>query len=188
MKRFLLALTICCISLISFAQDYLSFKGIPIQGPLSSFNQKLVRKGYKLLDSSYDSALFEGSFAGQNVSVLTSKAETNNNIDSVLVFTEKSDSWSDLESTYGYFKNLYAEKYGEPISHTETNPSAGESNYSLMDQLKEGKAKYLTMYELPAGTIMISIQYSDYRKGHVAIYYSDRKGSDANRQQYLEDI
>lgn len=60
------------IALTSYAQsssEHLSFKGIPIEGSMSEFCQKLKAKGFTSIGSENNLALFMGDFTGRNATI-----------------------------------------------------------------------------------------------------------------------
>lgn len=72
MKKLLLSILLCCISILCFSQ-HLSFMGIPINGTITSFQNKLIKKGIR--PSSTNKYLpigvrqFNGYFTNQNAHI-----------------------------------------------------------------------------------------------------------------------
>ena len=68
MKRFILSLVLCCISIIGMAQtDVTKFLGIPVDGNKSEMMRKLKSKGFR--QSPYAEGVLTGKFNGMDVNV-----------------------------------------------------------------------------------------------------------------------
>jgi hypothetical protein len=75
MKQFLLAILLCLITILSYGQTkHLTIMGIPITGNITTFQQKLLAKNYRL-DSKENKSLpvgqreFKGRFSGHECSL-----------------------------------------------------------------------------------------------------------------------
>ena len=68
MKKALLSLVLCCISIVGMAQtDVTKFLGIPVDGNKSDMMRKLKSKGFT--QSPYDKGVLTGKFNGMDVNV-----------------------------------------------------------------------------------------------------------------------
>ena len=84
MKKLLITLTMLFAVINIMAQEHLSFKGIPIEGSMTAFCQKLKAKGFTQMGRDNNVTMFTGDFTGrqadrqQSVSVrlMTGKAFT----------------------------------------------------------------------------------------------------------------
>lgn len=188
MKKFLFTLVLACISLWSFSQEHLSFKGIPITGSITTFCQKLKAKGFVQQASQGNVRLFKGDFTGRQASVGVVAADNGQDVFTVAVFFDESDSWNTLVNTYEHYKDLYIEKYGQPTQCVENNPSNSDSNTSLMYELYQGRVTYASIFEVPEGAIQISIEKGYINDGFVLIKYQDTQNINAKRQSDLDDI
>ncbi|MCM1140580.1 MAG: hypothetical protein NC453_18575 [Muribaculum sp.] len=188
MKHFILTLCIILAALAANAQEHLSFKGIPIEGSITTFCQKLKAKGFIQLGSEGNTRLFKGDFTGRKATVAVTATDVGNDVYSVAVFFDESDSWNTLVNIYEHYKNLYTEKYGYPSQCEEYNPSRSDSNYSLMYELSQGRVTYNSLFEVSGGGILISIEKAEYPDGQVIIYYQDAQNAEAKRQSDLDEI
>lgn len=188
MKKFILSLVFCCFALFGFAQEHLSFKGIPITGSMTSFCQKLRAKGFTQIGAEGNIRLFKGDFTGRQATVGAVAADNGQDVFSVAVFFDESDSWNTLVSTYQHYKDLYIEKYGNPTRCVENNPSTHDSNTSLMYELFQGRVTYVSIFEVTGGAIQISIEKGQINDGFVMIKYQDAQNVNAKRQSDLQDI
>lgn len=158
MKNLLVSLILCCFAICGYAQEHLSFKGIPITGSLTSFSEKLKAKGFTQVHSTRNSRIFEGLFTGRQVTVGAAASDNGQDVFSVVVFFPPTDSWNVLVNTYQRYKNLYIEKYGNPTLCIEDNPSSSDSNTSLMHALSQGRVKYVSGFKTQGGNIEISLR------------------------------
>ncbi|MDE5836200.1 MAG: hypothetical protein K2H50_04255 [Paramuribaculum sp.] len=188
MRTVLLTLFLVCSVLCSSAQEHLSFKGIPIEGSMHSFCQKLKGKGFTQIGTDGNISLFAGDFTGRNATVGVVAADNGQDVFSVGVLFDESDSWNTLVNTYDYYKDLYVEKYGKPSQCVEKNPSHSDSNTSLMLELFQGRVTYGCLFEVPGGKIQISIEQASFNGGHVMIKYQDSQNVNAKRQSDLDEI
>lgn len=188
MKKLLFALVLACISLCGFSQEHLSFKGIPITGSISTFCQKLKAKGFVLQASQGNIRFFKGDFTGRQATVGVVAADNGQDVFTVAVFFDESDSWNTLVNTYEHYKDLYIEKYGQPTQCVENNPSSRDSNTSLMYELYQGRVTYACVFEAPGGAIQISIEKGNINDGFVLIKYQDAQNVNAKRQSDLDEI
>lgn len=114
MKKFFLTFVIFFVALCSFAQEHLSFKGIPITGTMTSFCQKLAAKGLRKIGTEGNITLFTGDFTGRNATIGAIAADNGKDVFGVAVMFDETDTWNTLVSTYDHYKDLYIEKYGQP--------------------------------------------------------------------------
>lgn len=190
MKKILLSCLFAVITLCSFGQEHLSFKGIPIEGSMKSFCDKLKEKGLHFIAEQNNISLYTGDFTGKPATIGAVANDKGTDVYAVLVLFDESEEWKTLVNTYDYYKGLYTEKYGKPSFNKENNPSRGDSNISLMSELYQGKVVYCSEFNAPGGTIEISIEKSagiGY-KGVVTIKYRDSQNIQTKRQNDLDEI
>ena len=140
------------------AQEHLTFKGIPIEGSMTSFCQKLKTKGFTQIGKNNNVTIFTGDFTGRTATVGVGASDDGKNVFSVIVFFDASDEWNILVDTYNYYKDLYTRKYGEPSASIEKNPSLRESNTAKMHEVHQGTATWDTDWYVTCGTIKLSIE------------------------------
>lgn len=189
MKKLLLLLFITCASISAIAQEHLSFKGIPIEGSITTFCQKLKAKGLVQVHSENNIRLFTGDFTGRDATIGVVADQTGKNVFSVVVIFQKSGEWNTLVNTYDYYKELYTEKYGNPSFSRENNPSRSNDNISLMYEVHQGTVVYGSVFNAPGGTIELSIDNADgVYQGQVIIRYKDTLNIEGKRQSDLDEI
>ena len=190
MKKHLLTLVLflCCFAICGFAQEHLSFKGIPIEGSMTAFCQKLTAKGFTQIGRDNNVTMFTGNFTGRKATVSVAATDDGNSVHSVVVIFDESREWKTLVSTYDYYKKLYTRKYGNPSACIEHNPSHGDSNSRLMYELTQGTITYTSTWTVTGGSMEMSIEKSRYSNGAVVIRYRDAQNIETKFQKDLEDI
>lgn len=189
MKKHLITLLLYCFSICGFAQEHLSFKGIPIEGNMTAFCQKLKAKGFTQMGRDKNITLFTGDFTGRQATVGVGASDDGKNVFSVVVLFDPSGEWNTLVNTYDYYKDLYTRKYGEPAACRENNPAHSDSNTALMAEVDQGTVVYGSAWEVPGGDIQLSIEKSSgVYQGMVMIRYRDSQNVEAKIQNDLDDI
>lgn len=189
MKKFIFFLFVAFVTISADAQEHLSFKGIPIEGSITTFCQKLKAKGLVQIHSADNIRLFTGDFTGREATIGVIADQTGKNVYSVVVIFPESGEWNNLVNTYNYYKDLYTEKYGSPSFNMEHNPSHSDSNTSLMSEVHQGTVVYGSIFNAPGGTIEISIEKADgFYQGQVIIRYKDAQNIEGKRQSDLDEI
>lgn len=191
MKKHLLTLVLflCYFAICGFAQEHLSFKGIPIEGSMTAFCQKLKAKGFTQIGRDNNVTMFTGDFTGRQATVGVGASDDGKNVFSVVVLFDPSDEWNTLVNTYDYYKALYTRKYGEPSVSREKNPAHSDSNIALMAEVYQGTVVYGSAWEVPGGDIQISIEKSSgIYEGMVMIKYRDSQNVEAKIQSDLDEI
>lgn len=189
MKKIIFTLTVLLTAISITAQEHLSFKGIPIEGSMTEFCQKLRTKGFSQIGRENNLTLFSGDFTGRKATVGVSATDDGKNVFAVVVFFDPSGEWNTLVNTYDYYKDLYTRKYGEPTASTENNPAHLNTNIALMTEVQQGTVVYGSAWEVTGGDIQLSIEKSsDFYKGMVMIRYRDAQNVETKIQNDLDDI
>lgn len=171
------------------AQEHLSFKGIPIEGSMTAFCQKLQAEGFVSIGRENNVEAFSGNFTGRNAMVGVVATDDGKDVFAVAVLFDPSDEWKTLVSTYDYYKDLYIRKYGKPTVSKENNPAHSDSNIALMAEVHQGRVVYASAWKVPGGDIELSIEKSSgFYEGMVRIRYRDAQNVEAKIQNDLGDI
>lgn len=189
MKKNVFILVFLFVVINVFAQQHLSFKGIPLHGSMIEFCKKLESKGFILVGKENNSSFFSGDFTGRNATVGVTATDNGENVFAVVVLFDSSGEWNTLVNTYDYYKNLYTRKYGEPAASKEYNPAYTDSNTALMAEVHQGRAVYISVWEVEGGDIQLSIEKSSgIYEGIVMIRYRDAQNVESKIQNDLEEI
>lgn len=188
MKKILITLTVLFAVIDIMAQEHLSFKGIPIEGSMTEFCQKLKSKGFTSIGRENNITLFSGDFTGRQATVGVTATDDGKNVFAVVVLFDPSGEWNTLVNTYDYYKDLYTRKYGKPTI-SKNNPAHLDSNTALMAEVHQGTVVYGSAWEVTGGDIQLSIEKSSgVYEGMVMIRYRDSQNVEAKIQNDLDDI
>lgn len=189
MRKLVITFTMLFAVISLMAQEHLSFKGIPIEGSMTAFCQKLKAKGFTSIGSENNLTLFTGDFTGRNATVGVTATDDGKDVFAVVVLFDPSGEWNALVNTYDYYKDLYTRKYGKPSISKEKNPALSDSNTALMAEVHQGTVVYGSAWEVTGGDIQLSIEKSSgVYKGMVMIRYRDSQNVEAKIQNDLNDI
>ena len=189
MKKALSIIMACSIAISSFAQEHLSFKGIPITGSVTEFCKSLSQKGFTKLDTEKNITIFKGDFPGRKSTVLVGATDDGKSVYTVVVLFDASGEWNVLTNTYDYYKDIYTRKYGNTSFCQEKNPAHSDSNVALMAEVHQGTVVWASQWEPTGGTIELSIEKADgVYEGMVVIRYRDDQNVEAKIQRDMEDI
>ncbi len=189
MRKFLITLTVLFATINIIAQEHLTFKGIPIEGSMTEFCQKLKRKGFTSIGHENNITLFTGDFTGRKATVGVTATDDGRNVFAVVVFFDPSGEWNTLVNTYDYYKDLYTRKYGKPAISKEKNPALSDSNTALMAEVHQGTVVYGSAWEVKGGDIQLSIEKtSGVYEGMVMIRYRDSQNVENKIKNDLDDI
>lgn len=172
MKKLFFAILLCVISISVSAQEHLTFKGIPIDGNLNSFVEKLKAKGFSQIVVNSDGAMMEGEFGGNICKTGIYVTRTSKKVHTVIVQVAESNSWFTLESTYNEYKSSLATKYGKGVSIEMFSSPYEEGDGYEMSALRLSKCHYSTRFKTSKGEIFLYI--SDTNGGSVLLSYSDK--------------
>ena len=193
MKRLLTIVAFIFSFMFVMAQTpnkHLTFKGITITGTLENFAQKMQAKGFRKIYSDRRRIGFEGEFAGYSgCEIYIYKVPNQNIVHKVVVFFPEESSWEDLGKEYNKCKGMLTNKYGKPISCSETF-KGGASTFSdaaKMSSLKEGNCDYYSKWKVDNGYIKVEIApIIDTDDGNIRLTYFD-KINDALTKKAKED-
>ena len=148
----------------------MEFKGIPINGTLSSFVQKMKSKGYKSIYSQDNAVIMVGEFIGKKANIGILASTKSKIVWKVAVNLDEEISWSSLKSEYFKIKESYIKKYGRPLRSFEKfyDPYYEGDGYELQ-ALKMEKCTYITYFDTPTGMISVGMDSS----GCISIMYED---------------
>lgn len=156
--------------------EHLQFMGVPINGTISTFHQKLLAKG--LRPSTYNNRLevgvraFEGRFAGYDVTIFVYYDETSKIVYQCRVAFED-ESQSDARSRLSIFKQNIADKYRYNSLNSEelkVDYSQDEYGFAIFSDYPVDDPDVLGSIELSvngkkdnwSGKYWLAIDYTDY--------------------------
>ena len=118
MKRIIASLFIIFNTLLLSAQSHMLFKGIPIDGPISSFVGKLEQKGYTMVKKYDDGYIMKGIFTGKDAYIYILNTPKTKTVWKVVAsIVQDNPTWDSLKKTYLEYKQNFINKYGEPVDN-----------------------------------------------------------------------
>lgn len=194
MKKLFVTLITTLIALTSFAQTespHLSFKGVPIDGTLNEYVQKMKQKGFDYLGTEDGIAILSGDFAaykGCTVGVATLKQK--NLVSKITVIFPNCETWDALSNNYYSLKEMLTEKYGDPADAIEKFQGYSEprDDNGRMHEVKMDRCKYVTTFETPKGSIQLYIGHNSMMSCYVLLSYFDKINGDVIRVKAMEDL
>lgn len=186
MKRLIGLILLCALSLNVHAQEPLTFKGIPIDGNLSTFVEKVKNIGFKELLVSNHNAVVEGEFAGKQCRILIQASQTTDTVFSVGITLKEANKWDSLKYTYDEYKDLLTSKYGEGESFEHFTYPYDKEGLEMI-ALMNNKCTYATFFDLPISRIFIMISYVS-GGGNVSVVYTNKKNQALAEKEKLNDL
>ena len=174
MKKILITLCIIMLSFAMRAQEHMTFMGIPIDGKISTFTQKLEDKGFTYVKAEDGVTFLTGTFAGnRNCIILVGSSIKSLTVWKVVVAFPSKSSWESLKNEYQTMKSLYSRKYGEPNIYEFFISPYYEGDGYEMTAISIGKAHYESFFKTNDGYIHLAIKDGKYRSGYVTVEYED---------------
>jgi hypothetical protein len=194
MKKLFIILFATLIALASSAQTaspHLSFKGVPIDGTLNEYVQKMKQKGFDYLGTEDGIAILSGDFAaykGCTVGVATLKQK--DLVSRITVIFPNCETWTALSNNYYSLKEMLTEKYGEPADFIEKFQGYSEprDDNDRMHEVTMDRCKYVTTFETSRGSIQLSIGHDSMTSCYVLLSYFDKINGDVIRAKAMEDL
>lgn len=176
-----------------FAQQHLSFKGVPINGTREYYTDTLIKSGFYYQGTTHSGiSLLGGDFAGYEdclIGVYTLK--NLNLVNRVAVFFPDRDTWSAVLGDYEHLKTMLTEKYGTPADSQEkfTGYIGDNKNSLIMSALKNNKYVWYTTFTTELGDIKLSIMAgSKHDTAMVRLTYTDKANSEKVRSAAIDDL
>ena len=182
MKKLFLTLVISCLAVTAFCQtSHLTFKGVPIDGSLNEYVNKMKAVGFTHIGTDAGVALLRGDFAGYRrcvIGVQTTKPK--NLVHEITVVFPQQEEWDRLEYDYIKIKEMLTTKYGAPAKSKEEfvdTPVYRDITRDdhKMRELKEGRCEYYSVFKLENGRITLELRDTGYPyEAHIQLWYTDK--------------
>lgn len=193
MKRLIIstiAFFVLCLS--SFAQsEHLTFKGIPIDGSLEAYINKMKKAGFEYIGEEDDVAMFKGEFAGyKNCSIGVITLKKYDLVNRVSVLFQTTESWQELYGNYTSLQKMLTKKYGKPADTVEVFEGDIQPGDDMdrMRELRMDRCKIYTVFTLPKGNIQLEIIKGVVSGGYVRLSYWDKLNTWVIEEKAMEDL
>ena len=192
MKNIITFFACLIIAGTSFAQQHLSFKGVPINGTLQEYTNAMVKAGFHYEGTQDGISILTGDFAGyKNCVVGVSTLKNLNVVSHIAVLFPDKDTWTSVLSDYETLKSMLTEKYGIPSDNREKfGTYVGDYvNGLVMHALKDGEYEWYTTFSTELGDIELSITAgTKYNTAAVRLGYYDKANSEKVRSSAMDDL
>lgn len=195
-KRKLLLLLCMLLSLAVQAQTatgHLKFKGVPMDGPVDEFVEKIKGNDLRTTKKSEDVTILNGTFAGyRNCNVFVFPSRKNGYVRMVGVNFDEQNTWFGLYSDYSNLKSMLTKKYGEPAKCEEMFDWPSEpDDHTKMYLVETDRCKYETLFVTSEGFIKLTISHvkTDYEDAcYASLIYIDYQNSVEDQSSAMDDL
>lgn len=189
MKQFFISLLLALCTVCMAQTNHMKFKGIPIDGTLNSFVQKLKEKGYTFLGQQDGVVLLKGTFAAtKGCTIVVSRFSDRDQVNLVGVLFPKQESWSEITKYYYNLKDMLTEKYGTPECIEQFSDRERHSDYSRFHALLDDECHYLSEFLCENGKIQLTMKKNDYKTANVILRYIDKANADETHKKVMDDL
>ena len=189
--KHLVLIILAALSVAAYAQsEHLTFKGVPIDGTLAEYTEKMQEKGFHYLYSENGLTILQGDFAGyKNCQIGVSTLDNMDLVSTIAVIFTTHDTWGNLYGNYANLKEMLSEKYGRPSMVVEEFQSSYVDDDSRkMYEVGMDRCKYYSIFKTKLGTIELSINKADFGEGMVVLRYQDQVNSIETRAAAMDDL
>lgn len=171
--------------------EHLKFKGVPIDGTLQEYVQKMKDADFDFVNEEDGTAFLQGDFAafkGCTIAVSTLKGK--DLVNKITVIFTPNDTWSSLFGTYSNLKSMLTEKYGKPTNCVEkfqglVKPTDdGERMYAV----EFDKCIYNSIFSNDQGDILLQIDHNSVTSCFVTLAYFDKINSKIIKAKAIDDL
>ena len=180
-KRRILPFLFLLSLLLVFTQcnfSHLRFEGIPIDGPIEPFVQKLKEKGFKPMEKWEEMQCLKGTFAGKsNCQVFVLRNVKRDIVYRGVVCMPFRDNWEQIERDYQYLQRYYIKKLGAPDEfHSNFEvPREVERDEDKWRLLCADKCNYTSTWEVDGGKIYLEMSHiEDENENCVRVLFYDK--------------
>ena len=171
-----------CLSIYAQESAHLTFKGIPIDGTLQAYVQKLKNAGFSFskYSDSGNMAFLNGTFTGKPVEVIVVASPKTKTVWKVSVYYPEQVSWYSIKTDYYDLVASLTQKYGNPTDHYEffMDPYYEGDGYE-MQAVRMEKCHFISAFESSKG--VISCEISKYEQ--LKVSYEDSLNSSKMRTE-----
>ena len=193
MKRIFVSFFALLFSLMVFAQgEHFTFKGIPIDGTLSSFMEQLQKQGFAWKAKDDNGAVFTGKFAGVNDCCIVVHC-SEGVVTAVSVMFPVAETWSELYGRFSSLKEMLTKKYGYPAVSKEVFQSYTPSNDEMkLFAVEQDNTDFLYVFEPKNGSIELSLSHRKVEyyeeKAFVLLKYFDKINYSKKESSAYDDL
>lgn len=156
------------------AQEHLTFLGVPIDGTLQQFTNRITDKGCVFIQEAGGVNMFFGSYGGYDNCVIgVVPLENKDLVYSVLVCIIGFDDWSTLNKAYSDIKNKLTKEYGKPKEEHNEFSTTVNSDPEKFKAVTAGQCNYTTSFVTKLGNVDLSFENIQDLGPSVVIQFTD---------------
>lgn len=185
--------------------EHMLFKGVPIDGTLQEFVQKMESIGFSLEEEEQGAALLKGDFAGsKGVMVTVWALQPRDLVNTIIVDFPPSErgSWKAFFRDYATLKAELVKKYGKPTfcKEEERAKELGIENVDSLYHIETGDywesgwspKDFATQFETNKGAVRLFFHNASNgmftTDTYVALQYWDKINTDLVKQDAINDL
>lgn len=185
---FLLILLAFCV-VCSAQTNHMKFMGIPIEGTLNSFVQKLKNKGYIFITQQNGSVALKGEFAGyKDCIIVVKRFSDRDQVQYAGVCFPQEETWTGITNYYYTLKDRLSKKYGEPECIEEFSDRDPSSDYLKFHAILNDECHYISDFPCENGMIRLTICKRDSNSASVFLVYIDKTNAIEFQQKVMDDL
>ncbi len=167
----------------------MKFKGIPMEGPLDSFVQKLENQGLTFLGQKDGLAVLVGEFAGVlDCSIGVLSFSDRDEVKAVAVSFPQQENWNDITHLYNLLKQKLTQKYGTPECVEKFSGTEPITDFLKFRALMDGECEFSSKFTCEDGRVEMKMVKQDYNAAAVALTYVDKAHIDEIRKKVMDDL
>lgn len=192
MKKLIITLMMLAALTATAQTGHLTFKGVPIDGSLTSFVGKLKQKGFSQITTSEGVTILKGDFAAYKGCTIAAVSDESGNVYRVGVIFPDQDTWVRLHNNYATLKELLTQKYGNPENVVEEFQSSFRNreidDNTKMHYVKFDQCRYISSFSTEQGNIELRIDHNESLDCYVVLIYEDASNSNKVRSSAIDDL
>ena len=189
MRKLLLSMLLSVCIICTAQTNHMKFKGIPMEGTLNSFVQKLKAKGYTYIVEKDGSAFLRGEFATvKGCTIIVSRFSDRDQVNIVGVIFPEDDTWNRIITRYYSLKEMLTEKYGQPDCVEEFSKRDPENDFLRFHAILSDECNYFSEFTCENGRIQLTMKKIDTLTASVILRYIDNENADETRKKMMDDL
>ena len=189
MRKILLSMLLSVCMICSAQTNHMKFKGIPMEGTLNSFVQKLKAKGYTYLGQEDGVAILKGEFATiKGCTVFVNRFSDRDQVNMVGVVFPEERTWNAITTSYYLLKDMLTEKYGKPDCVEEFSKRDPQNDILRFNAILNDECNYLSEFSCENGKIQLSMKKSNTFAASVFLNYIDNENANETRKKMMDDL
>lgn len=168
----------------------MKFKGIPMEGTLNSFVQKLQKQGFTYIGTKEGTAILKGEFATtKGCTIAVARFANKDQVNIVAVMFPEMKTWSTIYNSYSTYKEMLTEKYGQPECVEEfAEGTTVYDDWTKFHALTKDECHFLSEFNTENGRIQLTMTKMGYNTASVVIKYIDDANAAETRRKVMEDL